>query len=161
MLAEAYTGVSTQCAASVALSHADATTSALMQLADLSDEGLGKLKPTARLSPKRKRALILVSDSSTALCKTNSRGAFTKSDLDQEVRWTAFTLGLSEVRYSMSWGKTLAWIQWQVGEHVKELSCDPRLPHRYHRAVARQRNLRTTGMHSNENCSWTCLPGPQ
>ena len=121
MLAQAYTGVSTQCAASVALQNADAKTTALMQLADLSDEGLGKLKPTARLSPKRKRALVMVSDSSTALCKTNSRGIFTKSDLDQEVRWTAFTLGWSEVRYTMCWGKTLAWLQWQVGEHVKEL----------------------------------------
>ena len=75
MLAQAYTGVSTQCAAPVSLSHADAKTTALLQLADLSDEGLGKLKPTARLSPKRKRALILVSDSSTALCKSNSRGS--------------------------------------------------------------------------------------
>ena len=108
MLAQAYTGVSTQCAASVSLSHADAKTLALLQLADLSDEGLGKLKPTARLSPKRKRALIVVSDSSTALCKTNRRVAFTKSDLDQEVRWTAHSLGWSEVRYSMCWGKTLA-----------------------------------------------------
>ena len=71
-----------------------------MQLADLSDEGLGKLKPTARLSPKRKRALVMVS----ALCKTNSRGAFTESDLDQEVRWTAFTLGWSEVRYTLCVG---------------------------------------------------------
>ena len=124
MLAQAYTGVSTQCAASVSLSHADAKTLALLQLADLSDEGLGKLKPTARLSPKRKLALIVVADSSTALCKTNSRGAFTKSDLDQEVRWTAYTLGWSEVRYSMCWGKTLAWIQWQVGERVKELRRD-------------------------------------
>ena len=43
MLAQAYTGVSTQCAASVSLSHADAKTSALLQLADLSDEGLGKV----------------------------------------------------------------------------------------------------------------------
>ena len=92
ILAQAYTGVSTQCAASVSLSHADAKTSALLQLADLSDEGLGKLKPTARLSPKRKQALIVVSDSSTAPCKTNRRGAFTKSDLDQEVRWTAHSL---------------------------------------------------------------------
>eukprot|EP00439_Symbiodinium_sp_Y106_P065646 s125_g10.t1 len=121
MMAQAYAGVSTQCAASVALQNADAKTSALMRLAELSDEGLSKLKPTARLSPKRKRALVMVSDSSTALCKTNSRGVFTKSDLDQEVKWTAFTLGWSEVRYTMCWGKTLAWLQWQVGEHVKEL----------------------------------------
>ena len=42
MLAEAYNGVSTQCAASVALQHADAKTTALMQLADLLDEGLGR-----------------------------------------------------------------------------------------------------------------------
>eukprot|EP00439_Symbiodinium_sp_Y106_P079167 s520_g17.t2 len=34
---------------------------------------------------------------------------------------SAFTLGWSEVRYTMCWGKTLAWLQWQVGEHVKEL----------------------------------------
>ena len=102
----------------MALAHADAKTTALKQLADLSDEGLGKLKPTARLSPKRKRALVMVSDSSRRSAKP---GAFTKSDLDQEVRWAAFTLGWSEVRYTMCWGKALAWLQWQVGEHVKEL----------------------------------------
>ena len=34
---------------------------------------------------------------------------------------SAFTLGWSEVRYTMCWGKTLAWLQWQVGERVKEL----------------------------------------
>ena len=56
----------------MALAHADAKTTALKQLADLSDEGLGKLKPTARLSPKRKRALVMVSDSSRRLCKTRS-----------------------------------------------------------------------------------------
>ena len=121
MLAHAYTGVATQTAADVALQNAEAKTSALRQLAELSDEGLGKLKPTARLSPKRKRALVMVSDSSTALCKMNRRGAFTKSDLDQEVRWAALTLGWSEVRYTMCWGKTMAWIQWQIDEHVKEI----------------------------------------
>ena len=50
----------------------------------------------------------------------NRRGAFTKSDLDQEVRWAALTLGWSEVRYTRCWGKTLAWLQWQIDEHVKE-----------------------------------------
>eukprot|EP00439_Symbiodinium_sp_Y106_P006622 s12352_g1.t1 len=63
----------------------------------------------------------MASDSSTALCKMNRRGAFTKSDLDQEVRWAALTLGWSEVRYTMCWGKTMAWIQWQIDEHVKEI----------------------------------------
>ena len=121
MLAHAYTGVATQTAAAVALQNAEAKTSALRQLSELSDEGLSKLKPTARLSPKRKRALVMVSDSSTALCKMNRRGAFTQSDLDQEVRWAALTLGWSEVRYTMCWGKTLAWLQWQIDEHVKEI----------------------------------------
>ena len=51
MLSQAYTGVSTQCAASVSLSHADAKTSALLQLADLSDEGLGKLSEVDGLCP--------------------------------------------------------------------------------------------------------------
>eukprot|EP00439_Symbiodinium_sp_Y106_P006110 s11369_g1.t1 len=121
MLAYAYTGVATQTAAAVALQNAEAKTSALRQLSELSDEGLSKLKPTARLSPKRKRALVMVSDSSTALCKMNRRGAFTRSDLDQEVRWAALTLGWSEVRYTTCWGKTLAWLQWQIDEHVKEI----------------------------------------
>eukprot|EP00439_Symbiodinium_sp_Y106_P066744 s3183_g10.t3 len=31
---------------------------------------------------------------------------------------------LKKVRYSMCWGKTLAWIQWQVAERVKELRRD-------------------------------------
>ena len=73
-------------------------------MADLSDEGLGKLQPTARLRPKRKRALIFV-DSSTALCKSNRKGVLTNSDLNEEVHWTAFTLGWTEVRYSMCWGE--------------------------------------------------------
>ena len=76
----------------------------------LSAEGLGKLKP--RLSRKRKRALFFVSDSSTALCKSNRKGVLTKSDLDEEVKWSAFALGWSEVRYSMCWGKTLASGRW-------------------------------------------------
>ncbi|CAE7778417.1 unnamed protein product [Symbiodinium sp. CCMP2592] len=66
MLESAYSCVSTQCAAGVSLTHADATCAALRQMADLSDEGLAKLKPTARLSPKAKRAIVVVSDSSTA-----------------------------------------------------------------------------------------------
>ncbi|CAE7643423.1 unnamed protein product [Symbiodinium sp. CCMP2592] len=121
LLESAYSCVSTQCAAGVSLTHADATTVALRQMADLSDEGLAKLKPTARLSPKTKRAIIVVSDSSTALCKKNRRGVFVKADLDAEVNIASFTLGWAQTRYTMCWGKTLAWIVWQVEEHVKEL----------------------------------------
>ncbi|CAE7418542.1 unnamed protein product [Symbiodinium sp. CCMP2592] len=121
LLESAYSCVSTQCAAGVSLTHADATTVALRQMADLSDEGLAKLKPTARLSPKAKRAIIVVSDSSTALCKKNRRGVFVKADLDAEVNIASFTLGWAQTRYTMCWGKTLAWIVWQVEEHVKEL----------------------------------------
>ncbi|CAE7465896.1 unnamed protein product [Symbiodinium sp. CCMP2592] len=121
MLESAYSCVSTQCAAGVSLTHADASCAALRQLADLSDEGMAKLKPTARLSPKVKRALVLVSDSSTALCKKNRRGLFVKSDLDQEVNLASFTLGWSQTRYTMCWSKTLAWIVWQVEEHIREL----------------------------------------
>ena len=43
MLAHAYTGVATQTAAAVALQNAEAKTSALRQLSELSDEGLSKL----------------------------------------------------------------------------------------------------------------------
>ncbi|CAE7220216.1 unnamed protein product [Symbiodinium sp. CCMP2592] len=121
LLESAYSCVSTQCAAGVSLTHADATCVALRQMADLSDEGLAKLKPTARLSPKAKRAIIVVSDSSTALCKKNRRGVFVKADLDAEVNIASFTLGWAQTRYTMCWGKTLAWIVWQVEEHVKEL----------------------------------------
>ncbi|CAE7795763.1 unnamed protein product [Symbiodinium sp. CCMP2592] len=121
MLESAYSCVSTQCAAGVSLTHADASCAALRQLADLSDEGMAKLKPTARLSPKAKRALIFVSDSSTAPCKKNRRGVLIKTDLDQEVNLASVTLGWSQTRYSMCWGKTLAWIVWQVEEHVREL----------------------------------------
>ncbi|CAE7610555.1 unnamed protein product [Symbiodinium sp. CCMP2592] len=102
LLESAYSCVSTQCAAGVSLTHADATCVALRQMADLSDEGLAKLKPTARLSPKAKRAIIVVSDSSTALCKKNRRGVFVKADLDAEVNIASWTLG---------------WVE----EHVKEL----------------------------------------
>ncbi|CAE7557334.1 unnamed protein product [Symbiodinium sp. CCMP2592] len=121
LLESAYSCVSTQCAAGVSLTHADATCVALRQMADLSDEGLAKLKPTARLSPKAKRAIIVVSDSSTALCKKNRRGVFVKADLDAEVNIASWTLGWAQTRYTMCWGKTLAWIVWQVEEHVKEL----------------------------------------
>ncbi|CAE7831496.1 pntA [Symbiodinium sp. CCMP2592] len=121
LLESAYSCVSTQCAAGLSLTHADATCVALRQMADLSDEGLAKLKPTARLSPKAKRAIIVVSDSSTALCKKNRRGVFVKADLDAEVNIASMTLGWAQTRYTMCWGKTLAWIVWQVEEHVKEL----------------------------------------
>ncbi|CAE7274790.1 unnamed protein product [Symbiodinium sp. CCMP2592] len=121
LLESAYSCVSTQCTAGVSLTHADATCVALRQMADLSDEGLAKLKPTARLSPKAKRAIIVVSDSSTALCKKNRRGVFVKADLDAEVNIASWTLGWAQTRYTMCWGKTLAWIVWQVEEHVKEL----------------------------------------
>ncbi|CAE7314988.1 unnamed protein product [Symbiodinium sp. CCMP2592] len=121
LLESAYSCVSTQCAAGVSLTHADATCVALRQMADLSDEGLAKLKPTARLSPKAKRAIIVVSDSSTALCKKNRRGVFVKADLDAEVNIASMTLGWAQTRYTMCWGKTLAWIVWQVEEHSKEL----------------------------------------
>ncbi|CAE7657286.1 unnamed protein product [Symbiodinium sp. CCMP2592] len=121
LLESAYSCVSTQCAAGVSLTHADATCVALRQMADLSDEGLAKLKPTARLSPKAKRAIIVVSDSSTALCKKNRRGVFVKADLDAEVNIASWTLGWAQTRYTMCWGKTLAWVVWQVEEHVKEL----------------------------------------
>ncbi|CAE7400470.1 NLRC3 [Symbiodinium sp. CCMP2592] len=121
MLESAYGCVSTQVAAGVSLTHADTSCSALRQLADLSDEGMAKLKPTARLSPKVKRALILVSDSSTALCKKNRRGVFVKADLGEEVGLTSMMLGWSECRYTMCWGKTLAWIVWQVEERIKDL----------------------------------------
>ncbi|CAE7403505.1 Wrn [Symbiodinium sp. CCMP2592] len=121
LLESAYSCVSTQCAAGVSLTHADATCVALRQMADLSDEGLAKLKPTARLSPKAKRAIIVVSDSSTALCKKNRRGVFVKADLDAEVNIASMTLGWAQTRYTMCWGKTLAWIVWQVEEHIKEL----------------------------------------
>ncbi|CAE7337449.1 kptA, partial [Symbiodinium sp. CCMP2456] len=121
MLEQAYKCVTTQCAAGISLTHAEATTSALRELANLSDDGMGKLKPTARLSPKVKRALIFVSDSSTALCKKNRRGAFMKPDCNQEVNIACVILGWAETRYTMCWGKTLAWITWQVEEHIKEL----------------------------------------
>ncbi|CAE7203411.1 kptA [Symbiodinium sp. CCMP2592] len=121
LLESPYSCVSTQCAAGVSLTHADATCVALRQMADLSDEGLAKLKPTARLSPKAKRAIIVVSDSSTALCKKNRRGVFVKTDLDAEVNIASMMLGWAQTRYTMCWGKTLAWIVWQVEEHIKEL----------------------------------------
>ncbi|CAE7198859.1 unnamed protein product [Symbiodinium sp. CCMP2592] len=95
LLESAYSCVSTQCAAGVSLTHADATCA--------------------------KRAIIVVSDSSTALCKKNRRGVFVKADLDAEVNIASMTLGWTQTRYTMCWGKTLAWIVWQVEEHVKEL----------------------------------------
>ncbi|CAE7339345.1 kptA, partial [Symbiodinium sp. CCMP2456] len=88
-------------AAGVSLTHADASCAFLRQLADLSDDGMAKLKPTARLSPKLKRALVLVSDSSTALCKKNRRGLFLKADLDHEVNLASFMLGWNQPRYTM------------------------------------------------------------
>ena len=120
MLETAYQCVSTQCASGVSLTHADATTMALRELANLNDDGMGKLQPTARLSPE-KRAVIVVSDSSTALCKKNRKGAFMKSDIDNEINMATFVLGWDEYRYTMCWGKTLAWLTWQIEEHVKEI----------------------------------------
>ena len=77
MLEEAYQGVSTQCAAQIALTNSEAQVPNLIQMTYVSDEGLAKLKPTARLSPKRQKVLIFVSDSSTALCSSNRKGKLT------------------------------------------------------------------------------------
>ena len=55
------------------------------------------------------------------MCKANRKGVLTKSDLNEKVNWAASTFGWTEVRYSMCWGRTFAWIQWQVSEHAAEL----------------------------------------
>ena len=119
MLEEAYQGVSTQCAAQIALTNAEADVPNLIQMTYVSDEGLSKLKPTARLSPKKPKVLILVSDSSTALCSCSKKGRLTKGDLTNEVDHVALSCGYLHAYYSMCWGKTLSWLAWQVEEHVK------------------------------------------
>ena len=88
------------------------------------DERLSKLKPTARLSPKRKKVLIFVSDSSTALCKANRKGKLTKGDLANEVDNVALNCGYLHAYYTMCWGKTLSWLAWQVEEHLKVAAVD-------------------------------------
>ncbi|CAE7727100.1 NLRC3, partial [Symbiodinium microadriaticum] len=90
ILEEAYQGVSTQCAAQIALTNSEAQVPNLIQMTYISDEGLAKLKPTVRLSPKRRKVLILVSDSSTALCSSNRKGKLTKGDLTNEAMFTEF-----------------------------------------------------------------------
>ena len=119
MLEEAYQGVSTQCAAQIALTNSEAQVPNLIQMTYVSDEGLAKLKPTARLSPKRKKVLIFVSDSSTPLCSSNRKGKLTKGDLTNEVDHVALSCGYLHAYYSMCWGKTLSWLAWQVEEHLK------------------------------------------
>ena len=119
MLEEAYQGVSTQCAAQIALTNAEADVPNLIQMTYVSDEGLAKLKPTARLSPKKPKVLILVSDSSTALCSCSKKGRLTKGDLTNEVDHVALSCGYLHAYYSMCWGKTLSWLAWQVEEHIK------------------------------------------
>ncbi|CAE7851892.1 unnamed protein product, partial [Symbiodinium necroappetens] len=93
MLEEAYQGVTTQCAAQIALTNSEAQVPNLIEMTYVGDEGLSKLKPTARLSPKRKKVLIFVSDSSTALCKANRKGKLTKGDLAVEVDNVALSCG--------------------------------------------------------------------
>ena len=119
MLEEAYQGVSTQCAAQIALTNAEADVPNLIQMTYVNDEGLAKLKPTARLSPKKPKVLILVSDSSTALCSCSKKGRLTKGDLTNEVDHVALSCGYLHAYYSMCWGKTLSWLAWQVEEHIK------------------------------------------
>ena len=119
MLEEAYQGVSTQCAAQIALTNSEAEVPNLIQMTYVSDEGLSKLKPTARLSPKKPKVLILVSDSSTALCSCSKKGRLTKGDLTNEVDHVALSCGYLHAYYSMCWGKTLSWLAWQVEEHIK------------------------------------------
>ena len=107
MLEEAYQGVSTQCAAQIALTNSEAQVPNLIQMTYVGDEGLAKLKPTARLSPKRKKVLIFVSDSSTALCSSNRKGKLTKGDLTNEVDHVALSCGYLHAYYSMCWGEDL------------------------------------------------------
>ena len=124
MLEEAYQGVTTQCAAQIALASSEAQVPNLIEMSYVGDEGLSKLKPTARLSPKRKKVLIFVSDSSTALCKSNRKGKLTKGDLAQEVDDVALNCGYLHAYYTMCWGKTLSWLAWQVEEHLKVAAVD-------------------------------------
>ena len=112
MLEEAYQGVSTQCAAQIALTNSEAQVPNLIQMTYVGHEGLAKLEPTARLSPKRQKVLIFVSDSSTALCSSNRKGKLTKGDLTNEVDHVALSCGYLHAYYSMCWGKTLSWLAW-------------------------------------------------
>ena len=124
MLEEAYKGVTTQCAAQIALASSDAQVPNLIEMTYVGDEGLSKLKPTARLSPKKKKVLIFVSDSSTALCKANRKGKLTKGDLAHEVDDVALNCGYIHAYYTICWGKTLSWLAWQVEGHLKVAAID-------------------------------------
>ena len=124
MLEEAYQGVTTQRAAQIALTNSEAQVPNLIEMTYVGDEGLSKLKPTARLSPKRKKVLIFVSDSSTALCKANRKGKLTNGDLAVEVDNVALSCGYLHAYYTMCWGKTLSWLAWQVEEHLKVAAVD-------------------------------------
>ena len=150
MLAYAYTGVATQTAAAVALQNAEAKTSALRQLSELSDEGLGKLKPTARLSPKRKRALVMVSDSSTALCKMKPEGSFHQVRLGSrsEMGSSYFRMVGSALYHVLGQDIGMASMA-DRRTRQRDQSQLPRSRHRHHRLVVRQRDLGAVGVYPN------------
>ena len=100
--------------AQIALASSEAQVPNLIEMTYVGDEALSKLKPTARLSPKKKKVLIFVSDSSTALCKANRKGKLTKGDLAHEVDDVALNCGYIHAYYTMCWRKTLSWLAWQV-----------------------------------------------
>ncbi|CAE7346342.1 unnamed protein product, partial [Symbiodinium microadriaticum] len=61
------------------------------------------------LSPKRERVLIFVSDSSTALCKSNRKGKLTKGDLAQEIDNVEEHLKIAAVDYANAMVDIIVW----------------------------------------------------
>ena len=156
MLEEAYQGVTTQCAAQIALASSEAKVPNLIEMCYVGDEGLAKLKPTARLSPKRETVRIFVSDSSTALCKSNRKGKLTKGGLAQEIDNVISTeLWLSPRVLHYVLGKNIELVG-MAGRRAFEDCCGG-LCQRYgghHRLVGRQRDQRSTGLYPD-----THMPG--
>ncbi|CAE6915907.1 unnamed protein product [Symbiodinium sp. CCMP2592] len=63
------------------------------------------------------KTMKVILQSAALNCDIMSLGA------DRDAEMLAYTGGSTqcETRYTMCWSKTMAWIQWQIAEHVKEL----------------------------------------
>ncbi|CAE7856574.1 unnamed protein product [Symbiodinium necroappetens] len=117
-------------------------------------------RPTSGLSPKRERVLIFVSDSSTALRKCDSTGRMTKGDLSNKVdnigqpwleaRYVHEVLGDDAQLARKGSGRARKDVQSTLSKHA----------HRHRRAVGRELNFWTMGMHSRTHLPWCNVQGP-